>query len=1346
VANARDHLRSIQNFSGLVSYLETELDWPLQEYGFDELTFEYQPAELGLKVEDAVNIRGIHQLRPLHHGQPWGIFFVEFEKKKLPIVVLRRILSHLVVKKRASANKTKTAAWDSADLLFISAFGAEATDQREIAFAHFHQESGDLPTLRVLGWDGGDTPLKLDHVSATLKERLHWPDDPADRKAWREQWSRAFRHRIGHVIRTAEGLAETLAALARGIREAARTMMAHESESGPLTKLYKAFQTALIHDLTEESFADTYAQTITYGLLTAAISRTEMSEGRHGTALIAENVADMVPITNPFLKEMLHTFLKVGGRKGGIDFDELGIQDVVELLRGDETDLPAILRDFGNKNPNEDPVIHFYEHFLGAYDKPQKKQRGVFYTPQPVVSYIVRSVHELLQNEVGLEDGLASTITWGEMLKTHPGLKFPKIHVLRPGKPEGEDVDLSPDEFFVTMLDPATGTATFLVEVIDVIHRTLTAKWKQQALTDTQQHAAWNDYVPKYLLPRLYGYELLMAPYAIAHMKIGLKLYETGYRFASDERVRIYLTNSLEPAQDFSDRLAFDAPALAHEAKAVNDIKRYKRFTVVIGNPPYSALSANLSAENRRIVDRYRAVNGMPIRERSMLQFEKNIQDDYIKFVAIGQSHIENAGVGMLGYVTNHSYLDGPTLRGMRNNLLGTFSKLAFLDLHGNTNKKEHARQTDENVFDIQQGVAVTVLLRAASVGDRVCSTGHLWGTREEKYSFLTSHTLGSTTRKQFSPDDENFYFLAFESDYRGEYEQFLPLPKILLKNLTGTTTGFDALLMDFDRDVLIQRLERFSSRTSTDAALREEFGARAGHAAFVLTQRRSICRDDWKSFIKPFQLFPFDFRWAFLRKDLLQGHRFDVMENLRPNKPGLLATRQTKERFGVFSVTGFCGHKLLGSYDRSYVFPLYDLAVKGLTFLDQRQVRGKGAPEFSNNAPTEREVFDYLYAVLNSCGYRNRYAEFLKLDFPRLPLTGGLGLFRVLARFGGELVALHLLESPKVDNPITEFIGGRNPEIENISWSKNTVWVDKKQTTGFKGVREDVWNFHIGGYQVCEKWLKDRKGRALSKDDITHYHKIVVALSETIHIMKDVDEVIEKHGGWPAAFSAALSTASGSASVPIIADERETAITEYVKAEESLPLAAEAGLPFGGEHQPVTVDNGQDGGSSPSPRKTKTEASEETDFHSIDDIDQSEIMAAIRQVFNDGAARERETAMRDVARELGFDRTGSRIQERLNGELIAAARRGIVANKSGEISIAARTIEDYNRDYLKTLFLSDMGSTWWDRDDAINRATRYLGFTRTGARIYDSLKSVINGLIRDGRLESDPAKGIRRI
>lgn len=190
-------LRSIHTFPQLVSYLETELDWPLREYGFDDLTFEYQPADLGLKDGDAVKVKAIHQFRPLQHGQPWGVFFVEFEKRKLPVVVLRRILSHLVVKKRASANKANAAAWDSADLLFISAFGDEATDQREIAFAHFHQDDGDLPTLRVLGWDGGDTPLKLDHVAATLKERLRWPDDPRDHAVFH---SPSYRSRYAEFL------------------------------------------------------------------------------------------------------------------------------------------------------------------------------------------------------------------------------------------------------------------------------------------------------------------------------------------------------------------------------------------------------------------------------------------------------------------------------------------------------------------------------------------------------------------------------------------------------------------------------------------------------------------------------------------------------------------------------------------------------------------------------------------------------------------------------------------------------------------------------------------------------------------------------------------------------------------------------------------------------------------------------------------------------------------------------------------------------------------------------------------------------------------------------------------
>ena len=331
----------------------------------------------------------------------------------------------------------------------------------------------------------------------------------------------------------------------------------------------KAFQEALVHDLDADGFADMYAQTIAYGLLSARIADPHKKTADDFAAHMR---------TNPFLRELMETFLNVGGRRGkaggpGIDFDELGVSEVVELL--DDANMEAVVRDFGDRNPQEDPVIHFYELFLKEYDAKKRMQRGVFYTPRPVVSYIVRSVDELLRTEFGLADGLADTTTWGEMAKRHKDLKIP----------EG----VSPDQDFVQILDPATGTGTFLVEVIDLIHKTLVAKWKAQGHGEKKIDALWNEYVPKHLLPRLHGYELLMAPYAIAHLKIGLKLYETGYRFGSDERARIYLTNALEPAQRLLElRLQFASRRLRTRRRRSTRSSGTQRFTVVIGNPPYS--------------------------------------------------------------------------------------------------------------------------------------------------------------------------------------------------------------------------------------------------------------------------------------------------------------------------------------------------------------------------------------------------------------------------------------------------------------------------------------------------------------------------------------------------------------------------------------------------------------------------------------------------------------------------------------------------------------------------------------------------------------------------------------
>lgn len=1136
MATSADRLRSLKTFEDLTGYLEDELGWELQGYDFDQLTFEYQPSELGLKDEDAVKVRRIHQLRPLEPGQPWGIFFVEFEKKKLPVVVLRRILSHLVIKKRADANRAKAAAWQPDDLLFISAFGEQTAAEREIAFAHFHQETGDLPTLRVLGWDGGDTPLKLDYVAATLKSKLQWPDDPADHAAWRKQWSSAFRHRIGHTIRTADALAEKLAELARNIRDAAQTIIQHESERGPLRQLHQAFRTALIHDLTEADFADTYAQTITYGLLTAAISRTDKHGRSYASTLLAEDVVSLVPVTSPFLKEMLETFLKFGGRKGGIDFDELGIQDVVDLLRDDnKTDLPAILRDFGNKTRGEDPVIHFYEHFLSAYNKKLKVQRGVFYTPQPVVSYIVRSVHELLQTEFGLQDGLADTITWGEFIsrqQSHDPQSTQRI-------PEG----VASDSPFVQILDPATGTATFLVEVIEVINCTLTEKWKRQGLNESQRHAAWNEYVPKHLLPRLHGYELMMAPYAIAHLKLPIKLKETGFtawdKLGKNDRARIYLTNALEPASDEKKQMEFAewAPALAHEAAAVNEIKRHKRFTVVIGNPPYSK-SMSKHPWSLALVEEFKA--GLDEKKSDLTREEW-------KFLSFAFFNTKRALGGVTGLVINNAFLSAPTHRGIRRFLLKSSSKLDILDLHGDSRKGESAPDGsfDENVFEIQQGVCVMVATSAfAAQGTGSLGKADIYGTKEHKYDQLTLLTTGKTKFDRISPAAPFLFFRRLQG-VGCSYSDWISITDVFLNSNTGIQTKNDDLFADTSLSNLNCRMKDVLENLALNRPMIcQKYGLKDS-AGWRVAQLDGIRFDSGA--IRPFLYKPFDYRFIYYHTKALGRARHSTMRHMLQPNLALIATRQvTRLPFCHAFVSRWPIEEKTGSHDRTtQLFPLYLYSDHEQLDLEHRGSHRVNAftPAFASkfasalkvtinssgkipadNTVSPVDVFSYIYCILHSPTYREDFSQELMGDFPRLPLTGSLELFRALAQLGGELVALHLLESPRLDQPITEFIGSRDPVVEKVSWARDTVWVDKAQTMGFRGVREAVWKFHIGGFQVCEKWLKDRKGRTLTKDDIAHYHKIVVALTETIRLMAEIDQVIEKHGGWPGAFATAES------------------------------------------------------------------------------------------------------------------------------------------------------------------------------------------------------------------------------
>ncbi|MBR1003621.1 MULTISPECIES: type ISP restriction/modification enzyme [Bradyrhizobium] len=1117
----RTELGAIKRFDQLVRYLRDPMGWPIGSDDFEELTFDYAPEELGIDARSAAKIQEIKRLRPLAPNQPWGIFFVKFEPKNLPVVALRRILSAVALKKRASANSAERVAWAADDLLFISNYGEG--DERQISFAHFSssQDGHDLPTLKVLGWDNLDTALHLDAVAKELTEHLVWPDRADDVETWRHRWRSAFSLQHREVVTTSKQLSIRLAELARAIRDRIKMALSIETESGPLTKLMEAFQVALVHDLDRESFADMYAQTIAYGLLSARIADPKKKT--------ADDFAGHMR-TNPFLRELMETFLKVGGRRGkaggpGIDFDELGVSGVIGLL--DDANMEAVVLDFGDRNPLEDPVIHFYELFLKEYDPEKRMQRGVFYTPRCVVTYIVRSIDQILRTQFGLADGLADITTWGQIAER-----------LKVDVPEGVSVN----QAFVQMLDPATGTGTFLVEVIDRIHETMVAKWEGHGRSKGEIDLLWNEYVPHHLLPRLHGYELLMAPYAIAHLKVGLKLYETGYRFGSEERARIYLTNALEPAHELSGKFAFAMPALAHEAQAVGEIKRRQRFTVVLGNPPYSLLSANMEPSHRALIEVYKYANGERIHERGALQMEKNLNDDYVKFIRLSELTVERSNVGVTGLITNHSFLDNPTMRGLRWNLLQFASRVWVNDLHGNSTKQEKPPQggEDANVFQIKQGVAVSLCARLEAA-PKSCQVMHheCWGGRVAKENWLASNDMGGHPWEDLAPSAPHFLFVPQSESLKLEYEAWPSLPDMMPTNGAGYITARDNLVIDFDRRPLIERIEAFSSSRKDDVSLLKEFDVSNKKGWDVKRARAELKRVDIPHRIVKTNYRPFDTRWIFFDSTLVWGRSWPTMQHVvgHPTNLTLLATRLTKDQWDVWPARTVSSHKAMSAYDTNSVFPLY---LAGDVESPQRSLTKELRPNFSASflrqlndilkegrlgdraasyCPTAIDIFNYAYAVFRSPTFRRRYEGFLKIDFPRLPLVSNEQLFVALAGFGEQLVALHLLESPKIAVPITEVVGEGRVEIERPSWSDETVWVDREQTFGFRNVSEAVWQFHVGGYQVCEKWLKDRRGRPLSKKDIDHFQRIVVAIAETIQLTPQIDATIDLYGGWPEAF-----------------------------------------------------------------------------------------------------------------------------------------------------------------------------------------------------------------------------------
>ena len=1161
-----EELANVNSFPRLVGLLRDKLEWPINEqYEFEDVIFEYEPHELGLKAEETAKLREIHQLRPLVTGQPWGIFFLSFDDKTMSVTVLRRILRALVVKQRASGQSADRAAWEKEDLIFAANFGKSG--ERELAFVHFSDgaATGDLPVMKVLGWNARDTTLHNRHAADLLAKRLTWPDDQSDQNGWRGQWTSAFE--VGHreVITTSKELAVRLAALAGDIRARANQLLDAETDKGPMRTMLEAFRKNLIHDLDEDGFADMFAQTICYGMLAARISRP--------VGIIADNLADMVPKTNPFLKELFANFLHIGGRdkRQGMDFDELGVRDVVDMLN--RANMEAVLRDFGDKNPKEDPVIHFYELFLKEYDPQRRMQRGVFYTPRPVVNFIVRGVDEILRTEFGLPLGLADTSTWAEFAARNDKITIP------------EHVD--PDAPFVQILDPATGTGTFLVEVIDLIHKRMVETWKQEGKAAAEIKAAWNAYVPLHLLPRLTAFELMMAPYAIAHMKIGLKLVETGYTFGSDERAHVFLTNALEPAHDLNMQFDFISSALAHEAAAANKAKDKTPFTVVVGNPPYAGHSKNNNIP--AIVD---MVHDYKRDWPELLKpgQGKWLQDDYVKFIRLAQAALDRTGFGILGFITNHSYFDNPTFKGMRTKLKRSFGQIRILDLHGNVKKGEKATDgsADGGVFEeVAQGVAIIEAIKLGGFpAEAQLWRDDLFGAVTEKLDYLVdqiSRISGAIRCPILEPE---CFFNAVDKDMKGEWDCLTSLPIAMGENgdpAPGIVTTHDQFAISFDSDEQIKKVEWLLA-TPNEKAARERFKLCTQDQWNYAAAKRALVGAKWKAEIVPVDYRPFDQRVTAYNNQIAVHLRDRVMRHmLTGDNLGIISTRQRSQATGIWT-NAFVASQIIESTSISnktkeinYLFPLWLKPSVGenhrrpnfdrnwalgvaqalkLTYEDgiPRGQQGSLGKDFIKPKAEQiglldtqwdgrgdlaksfgpRDLFDYFYAVLHAPGYRSRYAEFLKSGFPRIPTSGTRTLFAALVPLGRELVALHLLqpdETPLLMAPEIRFAGTGEARVGKgyPEYTNGKVMINASRW--FEDVPQATWEFHVGGYQPCEKWLKDRAakggkkqsdGRVLTDDDTLHYCRMVVALTETRRIMAEIDKVIESHGGWPGAFKVA--------------------------------------------------------------------------------------------------------------------------------------------------------------------------------------------------------------------------------
>lgn len=911
-----------------------------------------------------------------------------------------------------------------------------------------------------------------------------------------EAMIKGFCTQVGQTIKSSKKLAEMMAGKARLLANVIEKALlpngnydqVNESQNNSLKEQYHSFQQILIHDITEKGFSDIYAQTIAYGFFAARLHDPSLDN------FSRQEAAGLIPKSNPFLRKLFQYV-------AGYDLDDRIqwiVDDLAEIFRA--TDVAELLKDFGKSTQQHDPIIHFYETFLSEYDPALRKSRGVWYTPEPVVNFIVRAVDDILKTEFGLTQGLADT-------------SKVKIKVDVQGKKIEQEVHK------VQILDPAAGTGTFLAEVIKQIHKKFEG-----------QQGIWNNYVEEQLIPRLNGFEILMASYAMAHLKLDLLLTETGYKPTRDQRFRIYLTNSLE--EHHPDTGTLFANWLSTEANEANYIKRDTPVMVVIGNPPYAVSSTNKSDWIQNLISDYKK----DLNERKI-----NLDDDYIKFMRYGEHFIEKNGSGVLAYISNNSFIDGITHRQMRHHLLETFDKVHILDLHGNAKKQEVCPDgsPDQNVFDIMQGVSINLFVKTGKKKKHELGQvfhAELKGKREFKYDVLKKNYLGNIIWRQLVYAQPNWFFVPKIFDEIKEYEKGFKIYDLFLNSNTGIQTKRDGFVYQYSKSDMIRIIDDIKILGEEEIRLKYSVG-KDGTAWTLKWVKEDILKN--KGDFAPVAYHPFDTRYTYFTgysSGFMARPRSPLMDNMLNPNLALLAVRNSR-RENVNNY--FLSNKIVDKdgvspFDNCKVFPLYiypdittvltlnsnsqltegliKVRVPNLNMAIVNQIAEKLKLTFTNEkeitggsiAPID--ILDYIYAVLHSPTYREKYKEFLKIDFPRVQYPNDVETFWQMTKLGRELRQIHLMESPIVEKRITTYPQSGSNLVDKISFGNGKIWINAVQY--FDLVPPLAWDFYIGGYQPAQKWLKDRKGRELSFDDILHYQKIIVALVETDRLMKEIDRI----------------------------------------------------------------------------------------------------------------------------------------------------------------------------------------------------------------------------------------------